>query len=438
MGGRVALAAGLLGCAIALGTVSGQATQPSATTQPAVTTRPAVPTTQYDTTIAPPIKGRDWMERMALHRGIDYKLLDRLLDAPTRPAPFNRRPPGTQPAGAMVGENVPVLNDVDPFPEPPALPKKEATIRLGAALSTYRTREPTEVLSSLQPLVDQIQRESNVRAEPVLFDTPQQLYFGLLDGRVQLAISNVFDYLLVRSWLSANADNGAIPLAWAQPRNPRTTALDRDIPGVPGTSVELIVAKNASYKTFADLHGARLSLAANYINAPGTYLTQLLVENGQPLGAAFFGKVTLRRYTKDAMIDVYKGVADVACVDQGTVAAVYDFYGIGPQLRTLAVSPRYNLDVMYTSANNVKTNKTEIELTQDQVVVLGKNPEGQEVLYLFDTREWHTYRDGDFTEIEKYLQYFLTLLSQTPVDLKPLLDPAAPVDRKTYDRYGDE
>jgi len=60
------------------------------------------------------------------------------------------------------------------------------------------------------------------------------------------------------------------------------------------------------------------------------------------------------------------------------------------------------------------------------------------VLYLFDTREWHTYRDGDFTEIEKYLQYFLTLLSQTPVDLKPLLDPAAPVDRKTYDRYGDE
>jgi ABC-type phosphate/phosphonate transport system substrate-binding protein len=417
---------------MAVSAAYGQATRPASATQP------AVPTRQYDTTVAPPFKGRDWLERISLHRGIDYKLLDRLLDAPTRPAPFARRPPGSQPAGGMIGEGVPVLADVDPFTEPSALPKKEATIRLGAALSTYRTRERTEVLSSLQPLIDQIQRESNVRSEAVLFDTPQQLYFGLLDGHTQMAISNVFDYLLVRSWLSAAGDNGAVPLAWVQPANPRTTALDRDFPGAPGTSIELIVARDAAYKSFADLHGARLSLAANYLNAPGAYLTQLLVENGQPLGQAFFGKVTLRRYAKDAIIDVYKGVADVACVDQGTVAAVYNFYGIEAQLRTLAVSPRYNLDVMFTSANNVKTHKTEIELTQDQVVVLGKNPEGQEVLYLFDTREWHTYRDGDFTETEKYLQYFLTLLSQTPVDLKPLLDPAAPVDRRTYDRYGDE
>jgi ABC-type phosphate/phosphonate transport system substrate-binding protein len=410
------------------GAALGQATQPSST-QPAA---------QYDTTLAKPIKGRDWLERISLHRGIDYQLLDKLLDAPTRPPPFSRRPPDSQPAGAMIAEGVPALDDADPFPEPPPLPKKEPTMRLGAALSTYRTREKTEVLSSLQPLIDQVQREVNVRSEAVLYDTPQQIYFGLLDGHEQLAISNVFDYLLVRNWLAGGADNGAIPLAWAQPANPRTPALGRDFPGAPGTSIELIVAKDAAYKTFADLRGARLALAAKYINAPGTYLTQLLAESEQPLDKPFFGKVTLRRYPKDALIDVYKGAADVACVDSGTVAAVFDFYGIGAQLRTLAVSPRYNLDVMYSSANNLKTHKTEIELTQDQVVVLGKNPEGQEVLYLFDTREWHTYREGDFAEAEKHLQYFLTLLSQTPADLKPLLDPSAPVDRRTYDRYGDE
>lgn len=407
--------------------------------QPAApTTRPGVLTRQYDTTVPRPIAPRDWLERISLNRGIDFRLLDRLLDAPTRPPPFTRRPPGTMPADAMVVEGVPVLNDTEPFPEPVPLAKKEPTMQLGAALSTYRTREKTEVLSALQPLIDQVQREVNVRSAVDLLDTPQQQYFALLDGRDQLIISNAFDYLLLRSWFANAPDNGVIPLAWAQPANPRTGPMDRDFPGVPGTSIELLVKQDSPYKGFADLRGKRLALTANYINAPGTYLTQLLVEGGYPLNQPFFGKVTLRRYSKDAVIDVYKGKADVACVDQGTVAAVYDFYGIQHELRTLAVSPRYNLDVMYTSVNNVKTHRTEIELTQAQVIVLGKNPEGQEVLYLFDTREWHSYREGDLAVPEQYLGYFLTFLSQTPVDLKPLLDSAAPVDRWTYDRYGDE
>lgn len=421
------------------------ASQPEeATTQPATTTQeageaPASLTSRpYDTTVARPIAPRDWLEKISLNRGIDFQLIDRLLDEPTRPPPFRRGPPGTLPADATIGEGVPVLSDTDPFPEPPPLPPKEPTVRLGALLSTTRTREKTEVLSALEPLIDQVQREVNVRSAADLLDTPQEAYFALIDGRDQMIISNAFDYLLLRSWFANSPDNGVIPLAWAQPANPRTPDLGRDQPGVPGTSIELIVRREAPYKTFADLRGKRLSLTANYINAPGTYLTQLLIEGGFALDQPFFGQVTLRRYSKDALIDVYKGRADVACVDSGTVAAVYDFYGIERQLRTLAVSPRYNLDVMYTSANNLTTHQTEIELTQSQVVVLGKNPEGQEVLYLFDTREWHTYREGDFAVPEQYFGYFLTFISQTPADLKPLLDPSAPVDRQTYDRYGDE
>jgi hypothetical protein len=64
------------------------------------------------------------------------------------------------------------------------------------------------------------------------------------------------------------------------------------------------------------------------------------------------------------------------------------FYGLAPRVRTLAVSPRYNLDVLYTSANNVATHRTEIELTQRQLTTLPKNPEGQEVLFLFDQAGW--------------------------------------------------
>jgi ABC-type phosphate/phosphonate transport system substrate-binding protein len=392
----------------------------------------------YDTTAARPMVPRDWEERLALERGIDFRLIDRLLDARTEPPPFDRKPPGTLPADAMIAEGVRVLDDRDPFAEPPPVPPKEPSIWLGATRSTYHTRENTEVLSALQPLVDLVQREVNVRSEPGLFDTAEEAYFALADGRVQMMISNVFDYLLLRSWFAHVENNGVIPLAWAQPANPRTAVMDESFEGVPGTSVELIVARESPYKSFADLKGARLSLTANYVNAPGTFLTQLLVEAGHPRDQAFFSQVTLRRYTKDAVIDVYKGKSDVTCVDQGTVAAVYAFYGIESQLRTLAVSPRYNVDALYTSANNLETHQTEIELTQSQVTTLGKNPEGQEALYFFDTQQWNVYREGDFRIPEQYFGYFLAFVSQTPVDLKPLLDPAAPVDRRTYDRYGDE
>jgi hypothetical protein len=33
---------------------------------------------------------------------------------------------------------------------------------------------------------------------------------------------------------------------------------------------------------------------------------------------------------------------------------------------------------------------------------------------------------------------FVAFLEQTPVDLKPLLDPNASIEQRTYDRYGDE
>jgi ABC-type phosphate/phosphonate transport system substrate-binding protein len=200
----------------------------------------------------------------------------------------------------------------------------------------------------------------------------------------------------------------------------------------------LIVARDAPYQSFADLKGTRLVLTANYINAPGAFMTRLLMDAGHPLGQPFFGKVTLRRYSKDAVIDVIKGKADVACVDQGTIGAMDRFYGLAGRIRTVAISPRYNVDVLYTSENNVATHRTEIELTQRQLNTLAKNPEGQEVLFFFDEEGWHNYREGDLAAAREHFGDFLTFWEETPVDLKPLLDPKAWVDRHTYDRLGDE
>lgn len=386
-------------------------------------------------TVAKPIKPRDLLERWTLERGLDFRFIDKLVDPGTEPPPFDREPFGLLPADAMIAAGVPVLNDTDPFPSPEPLPPKEPTITAIAARSGYHTRTNQEVLSALAPLFDLIQREVNVRASAVLCETAQEVYFGLLDGKDQLAIADVFDYLFVRAWLAGAKDNGVIPLAWAEPPYLRPTTEGTP---TPGASILLIVARDAPYRGAEDLKGKRLAVTAHYGNAPGTFLTETLIGLGHPLNQPFFSKVTLRHYAKDAVIDVVKGKADVACVDEGTVAALSRFYGINEQLRTLATSPRYNLSVLFTSENNVATHRTEIELTQRQVTTLGKNPEGQEVLFLFDTAAWYDYHAGDFRTAEQHFANAVKFLQETPLDLKPLLDPNAPVDAHTYDRYGDE
>lgn len=91
-------------------------------------------------------------------------------------------------------------------------------------------------------------------------------------------------------------------LSWAEPDNPYTGTLDAGFVGPPGTSVAVVVAADSKFQNFAELRGARLALAAGYVNAPGTFLTTLLADIQQPPGEHFFSQVTLRRYAKDAVI----------------------------------------------------------------------------------------------------------------------------------------
>jgi ABC-type phosphate/phosphonate transport system substrate-binding protein len=396
------------------------------------------PPTTYDATAPKPMAPRDRLERQALNREGGLRWIDSLMDKHTPMPPFDREPQPALPQNGEIADGVPMLDDRDPFAERPPLLPKEVTIKVGLARSTYRTREREEVLSAVQPFIDLVQREVNIRGEAHLYEKPEGLFYDMLEGQNQMSVCNVFEYLLVRDWFAGKDGNGTVLLATARPARPRTTVLDSDFVGTMGTSIELIVAADSAYQFPADLKGSRLALPANVVPAPGTFLTRMLADLGQPADRAFFGKVTLRRYSKDAVVDVLKGAADVACVDQGTVGALCRFYGLADRIRTVALSPRYNVDVLFTSLNNLETHREEIELTQRQLTTLGKDPEGQEVLFFFDTEAWSNYRDDDIATPRAHYADYLRFLDQTPVDLLPLLDPHAPIDRRTYDRFGDE
>lgn len=396
------------------------------------------PVDEDDIAIAKPIQPRDRLERLALNRGAGLKSVDRMMDQRTAVPPFDRQPLTSRPADQKIGDDVSSLPDESPFPESEPLPPKEANVTVAIGRSTYRTREREEVLSVVQPFIDITQRDVAVRGTPVLYESAEELRDAALSGQAHMMISHVFEYLMVRRWLEKQPDNGTILLCWAGPAHPRTTDLDAGQRGVPGTSVEIVVAGDSRFQQPTDLKGARLALAANYVDAPGAFLTRTLLDMGIAPGQQFFSSVTLRRYPKDAVIDVIKGKADVACVDQGTIGAMVRFYGIESRIRTIAVSPRYNLDVLFTTQNNVATHQTEIELTQRQITTLEKDAEGQEVLFLFDEAAWHNYEEGDIAVAREHFDDYLAFRERTPVDLKPLLDSNAPVDRKTYDRLGDE
>ncbi|MEK6676710.1 MAG: PhnD/SsuA/transferrin family substrate-binding protein [Planctomycetota bacterium] len=400
---------------------------PNAATQPT-----------YDTTAPKPVAPRDRLERQALNREGGLRSVDRLMDKRTPLPPFDRPTLPPLDPDQKISEGVPLLDDRDPFAEPPPLPPKEVTIHVGIGRSTYKTREREEVLSAIQPFIDLVHREVNIRGEAQLHESADEMFYSLLDGKNQLAACNVFEYLIIRDWLASKEDNGTVLLATATPAHPRTENLDADFVGTLGSSIELIVAADSIYKKPKDLKSARLALAANLVPAPGAFLTRLLADLGHPRSQPFFSSVALRRYPKDCVIDVLKGKADVACVDQGTVGALCRFYGIQGRIRTLAVSPRYNVDALFTSANNLATHREEIELTQRQLTTLGKDPEGQEVLFFFDVEGWSNYRDDDIATPRAHYADYLKFLDETPVDLLPLLDPKALVDRRTYDRFGDE
>lgn len=417
------------------------ATQPAAANGLPPTTRPAFAGERYrppeGTSLTAPktMEPRDGWERWVANRGADFRLLDAALDARTRPPEFLRVPPPQRPASVQIAKDLPLLDDEAPFAEPPGLASKPVAIHVGVARSTFRTREPEEVLAAAAPFVDLAQREVNVHGAPLICDGAEQVYFTLQDEKAQLMIGHVFEYLVVASWFAQTPEDRAVLLSVGQPARVRDTSAGE---GINGTSILLIVPADSKLENFADLKGKRLALAANYVHAPGTFLTHLLHEAGQPPAEAYFGQVTLRRFSKDAVIDVLKGRADVACVDEGTLAMIEAFYGLNGRLRVMAESPPYNVDLVYTSTNNVHDYRTEIELTQRQLNTLGKNPEGQEVLSLFDMAKFAYYRDGDLEVPRSHFDEYLKFINETPIDLKSLLDPAAPVDRRTYDVQGNE
>jgi hypothetical protein len=85
------------------------------------------------------------------------------MDPRTQVPEFDRQPLQPPSPDARIAPDVPVLDDVNPFPPPVVVPPKEVTIQVGLARSTFHTREPEEVLSAAQPFIDLTQKEVDVR-----------------------------------------------------------------------------------------------------------------------------------------------------------------------------------------------------------------------------------------------------------------------------------
>jgi hypothetical protein len=156
--GLVAVATALIvGCAS-----KGHRAETQAASQPA--SRP------YDTTIPRAMAPRDALERLALERGVDFRLIDRLMDEQTKSPAFARQPLPPMRPDAGISDNVGLIDEGDPFPATEIVPAKEPGINVGLGRSTFRTHTPEEVLAAVVPFQDLEQREVDVRPNIALFE----------------------------------------------------------------------------------------------------------------------------------------------------------------------------------------------------------------------------------------------------------------------------
>ena len=245
-------------------------------------------------TLPKPVDAADWMERSVTNRGADSPD-GPWLDPRTFPKPCRARRPPCVPAGSEFARGRPLLDKKTPSPT--STRWRTRTVTSASACAARRSR-PASRRSPLrrEPFIDLAQRQVNVRGEPVIHESADEADYALLEGRTQLCIANVFDYLMIRSWFQDQPDNGTILLGWAQPARPRsptptaTRPADRRSDRAARRFQRLVRVLRRSERQAPRPRRQRHPRPRHIPHAG---------HRGQPLVATpFFGSVTLRRYPK--------------------------------------------------------------------------------------------------------------------------------------------
>lgn len=382
----------------------------------------------YDTTLPRPVPPRDALERWAYGRGADLALVDRIVDRSTTPQPLDRPAPPpvdwpiTRPAASR-----PAVSPAEP----------STPLRIGVAPGVLGNRAADELSAVAEALTRFLQSHGAPAIQLVPMAGAEALAQGLRAGTTDLALGDAFDYLLA-CHEAPGPDAAPVALLWAQPAGACTLPLPPGSAGPRGASVLLLAAQQGALRTFADLKGKRLAMVAGLSNGAGTFLARQLRDSSHPLDQPFFGSLTLRLYAKDAVLDVLKGKTDAACIDESALAALLALHDLHQALRVLAVSPGYRLDVLFAPAQMDASRQARVEALQRALLRLEDDAGGRQVLWLLDMSGWNVCREGDLAPARRCFEDFLQFRRNPPLDLKPLLNPHAPVNAQSYNRYGDE
>jgi ABC-type phosphate/phosphonate transport system substrate-binding protein len=207
-------------------------------------------------------------------------------------------------------------------------PGGDGMLRIGIPKTFFHDMSEGLIREATEPFAESLRESTGLRGEAITGGDPLAVARQLKAGKFQLAVLHQFE------------------LAWAKQKDPDLEPLVVAVRTVQDYRVSVVVRKDASAKTFADLKGKDLAVPKRSTEACWLYLDQLCDRNGgtpkQVLSHVVHGKDV-----ESALDDVVRGKYTAAVVDSHGLEFYEDLKpGVFARLRVLEQSDTFPPDVV--------------------------------------------------------------------------------------------
>lgn len=253
-------------------------------------------------------------------------------------------------------------------------------------LSTQFDYDPDTLTEVFEPYLNYMNEKTGITIRIKMFSNTDLMIKAFKENQIQLGnISNI-DYVKIKKQVPT-----IIPIA-------------RKIKaGSSKYKTVLIVRKDSPYKTLADLKGK--SYAYTFQDSPHGYIVPSLIIRKQfkmPL-EKFFGKIMKVKKDSDAVLALYYKKVDAIY----TYDSVLNYFeqanpGIIKNIKVLeSYEPLYYGSIVYLE-NGFK-NKKDIELIKHEILTMGSNIKGKQLLLVFKVSGWDESKDSDYDSLRNLI-----------------------------------
>lgn len=232
----------------------------------------------------------------------------------------------------------------------------------------------------------------NVTLKSKVVNEQSDVERGLQNGEIAYALLSSLDYLSIEK-------KGLVEPLLVGSKSGKVT-----------DELLLLVKDDSSFKDLGSLRGKKLMVIAGGKGELGKlWLDTLLLKRGYPRSSEFFSRYKETGNPSDAVLPVYFGQQDACIVTYSAFTIMVELNPkIGKKLRILASSSELLFSVLCRSSKVVDEELKQSML--DSALTLQNDPDGKQVLLLFQTDRLEKFRPSHLENIRELYREYTTLL----------------------------